>query len=242
LTFAVLAAGEEHTCGLTTLGAAYCWGSNRVGQIGNGAFEDATTPVAVSGGLSFIAITAGASHTCGITASGAAYCWGHGLVGQLGNGSSSISPVPVPVSGGQSFTQLAAGLGSSSCGLTATGAAYCWGDGVLAPAAVPGGLTFSALTIGAGHICGLTTAGGAYCWGDNYWGQLGRGTFGYSTVPVIVAPFSNNAVPFPAAAPAGSVRRPAFPGPGCVASIARRATQLILDSHELNCGHRGTMR
>ncbi|NIM48665.1 MAG: hypothetical protein GTO22_05310, partial [Gemmatimonadales bacterium] len=37
--------------------------------------------------------------------------------------------------------------------------------------------------------CGLTSSGTAYCWGSNRSGQLGRGTFGYSTVPVAVVPF-----------------------------------------------------
>jgi len=37
--------------------------------------------------------------------------------------------------------------------------------------------------------CGLTSAGTAYCWGNNHSGQLGRGTFDYSTVPVAVATF-----------------------------------------------------
>jgi hypothetical protein len=57
------------------------------------------------------------------------------------------------------------------------------------PVAVAGGLSFSTLTAGEGHTCGLTSTGAASCWGDNYYGQLGRGTFGYSTVPVAVAPF-----------------------------------------------------
>src|SRR5437773_11781124 len=71
-----IAAGQWHTCGLTTDGAAYCWGRGASGQLGNGSTTDSPNPVAVSGGLTFSALTTGNDHTCGLTTSGAAYCWG----------------------------------------------------------------------------------------------------------------------------------------------------------------------
>ena len=48
---------------------------------------------------------------------------------------------------------------------------------------------FASLTAGTVYTCGLTSSGTAYCWGNNGSGQLGHGTFGYSTVPVAVVPF-----------------------------------------------------
>ena len=43
-----------HTCGVTPGGAAYCWGYNRYGQLGDGTGGTyRLTPVAVSGGLTF---------------------------------------------------------------------------------------------------------------------------------------------------------------------------------------------
>ena len=86
LTFAAVSAGNNHTCGVTASGTAYCWGSGRTGVLGNGSTDDQTTPVAVSGGLSFTSVSAGSEHTCGVTTSGGAYCWGWGDDGRLGNG------------------------------------------------------------------------------------------------------------------------------------------------------------
>src|SRR5436309_2657225 len=125
-TFSALAAGWTHNCGLTSAGAAYCWGYNAYGQLGNGSTTNTLTPVAVSGGLSFSAIATGGGHTCGLTNAGAAYCWGYNAYGELGNGSTTNSLTPVAASGGLSFSSITTGDGHT-CGITAAGAAYCWG-------------------------------------------------------------------------------------------------------------------
>jgi len=43
-----LVAGSSHTCGLTTGGAAYCWGRNDFGQLGDGTTTETWTPVRVA--------------------------------------------------------------------------------------------------------------------------------------------------------------------------------------------------
>jgi alpha-tubulin suppressor-like RCC1 family protein len=46
-TGAFQSAGGDYTCGVTASGAAYCWGSNVFGQLGNGSIADSPVPVAV---------------------------------------------------------------------------------------------------------------------------------------------------------------------------------------------------
>ena len=45
--FASLAGGQTHTCGVTSGGAAYCWGDGAAGQLGTGTLENSRTPVRV---------------------------------------------------------------------------------------------------------------------------------------------------------------------------------------------------
>jgi alpha-tubulin suppressor-like RCC1 family protein len=189
-----VSARNDHTCGVTGIGAAYCWGSNNLGRLGNGTTTSSLTPVAVGGGLTFTAVSAGAEHTCGVTTGGDAYCWGRNSYGQLGIGSTSDDPttLPVLVSGGYHFARVSAGA-EHTCGITFTGAVYCWGlndagqlgDGSLldasSPVAVSGGHIFASLSAGDFDNCAVTISGDALCWGNNLFGQLGNGTSGLGT-------------------------------------------------------------
>src|SRR5438445_3740214 len=89
--FAAVSTRGDHTCGVTAAGAAYCWGSNTYGQLGDGTTTERLSPalVAAPAGVSFVAVRAGSSHTCGLTAAGAAYCWGRNSSGDVGDGTTT---------------------------------------------------------------------------------------------------------------------------------------------------------
>src|SRR5207245_1111893 len=121
-TFATVSAGNGyHTCGVTTGGAAYCWGDNTWGQLGDGSTTGSGTPVLVSGGLRFAVVSTGNGFTCGLTTGGAAYCWGFNTVGELGNGTTTNSAVPVLVAGLLTLTAVSDG-GCLACGVHHRGA------------------------------------------------------------------------------------------------------------------------
>ena len=94
-----MSAGTVSTCGLTTAGAAYCWGENGLGELGDGTEVDRSTPVPVAGGLSLTAVSVGGHHACGLTGAGEVYCWGDNQAGQLGSGTLDGSTVPIKVAG-----------------------------------------------------------------------------------------------------------------------------------------------
>jgi len=201
--FNAVAAGTAHFCALTAAGAAYCWGANDAGGLGDGTTTNRSAPTPVGGALQFTSLGLGMLHSCGLTAAGAAYCWGWNDNGELGDGSTLQRTTPVPVSGGRIFVAITGG-NAHTCGLTASGDAYCWGlndsgeigDGTTTsrptPTLVAGGHKFTAIQgahngNGEGSTCALDGSGTLYCWGSNIRGQLGDGSATNRLVPTPVA-------------------------------------------------------
>jgi alpha-tubulin suppressor-like RCC1 family protein len=96
------AAGERHTCGVTTGDEVLCWGANRWGQLGFESSRLARFPVPtrVSGTQRYANLTAGAFHTCAVTVGSKAFCRGNGRAGQIGDGKTFLRFTPRAVAGG----------------------------------------------------------------------------------------------------------------------------------------------
>jgi alpha-tubulin suppressor-like RCC1 family protein len=202
-----ITAGFKHTCGILADGTVKCWGSNNIGQLGDGTITSRLTPVSVSGITSVnpaVTITAGELHTCGILADGTVKCWGSNNIGQLGDGTITSRLTPVNVSGITSANpavSISAGK-YQTCVFLADGTVKCWGsndngqlgDGTLTSRLTPvnvSGITSAnpavSITAGFEHACGILTDGTVKCWGSNDNGELGDGTINGRTAPVSVS-------------------------------------------------------
>ncbi len=182
---------DNAACGLTIDNFVYCWGAQNYG--GSGIFN--ASPVNISS-VKFKQIfndqydvSNDTTTFCGISMTDTAYCWGSNINGQIGDGTTTDrSNTPVVVAGGIKFNQLYPGI-TTTCGLTDTGKAYCWGtnsSGAIGdntttnkyvPTLVSGGEKWAAI-FSAGYtnygLVGnpITT----FCRGNNDIGRLGDGT------------------------------------------------------------------
>ncbi|MDP4074428.1 fibronectin type III domain-containing protein [Acidovorax sp. A1169] len=200
-----IAAGQVHTCALTTAGAVQCWGANVHGQLGDSSTTNKSAPQPVTGLASGVAaIAAGEFHTCALTTAGAVQCWGRNLFGQLGDGTTTSKSTPQPVAGMASGVAAISGGTVHTCALTTAGAVHCWGtnnegqlgDGSTTNKSTPQPVTglasgVAAIAAGGYHTCALTTAGATQCWGSNAYGQLGNGNITSKTTPQPVIGLAN---------------------------------------------------
>ena len=178
-----VAMGEGHTCVLSAAGSIHCWGSNRSGQLGRepSVLDFSASPLKIGVSTNrFTQISAGLNHTCALNALGSAFCWGYNGSGQLGIDSTlRYLATPSEVVGGNRFSQISSGA-YSTCGLSVTGVAFCWGLNSSnqlgakvgysspSPVEVSGGWTFEKVLVGEQNLtCGIETGGRVLCWGES---------------------------------------------------------------------------
>jgi hypothetical protein len=91
--------GNQVSCGLSSTGTVYCWGSNASGALGQGTTDTNPhpLPVLVPGLSQVSAITVGEGAVCALS-QGQRYCWGNNAGGMLGDGTTTnrLSPTAVP--------------------------------------------------------------------------------------------------------------------------------------------------
>ena len=194
---AKIAAGNGHTCAVTTTGTVKCWGLNFFGQLGDNSTTYRYTPVDVVAGPSLPALagvsslTTGLNHTC-VLISGGAKCWGDNARGQLGDGSTTPRLTPVDVSGLAAGVVSIAAAAEHTCAVTIGGGVKCWGANLPSrlgdntftqsstpvdviqspPLAVFSGATAVAAGARSVHTCAIVGSG-VRCWGSDVYGQLG---------------------------------------------------------------------
>ncbi len=177
-------ANEYFTCGQRSDGTLGCWGTDAVGQLGDGPEPNpggATLPVRVD--LEAGLLRLGAFHACGSSADGLS-CWGGNEYGQVGVGGSfdTLSPAQVGVG---NVSALAAG-GWHTLAVTEDGELYCWGRNDRGQCLAGGDESYGVPTsiepplpnieeVAAGALfsCARSTDGEVWCWGSNSNGELG---------------------------------------------------------------------
>jgi alpha-tubulin suppressor-like RCC1 family protein len=176
----------------------WCWGLGVDGELGDGTFNNRSTPVQVSNLAEVVQVSSGHSHTCARKRDGTVWCWGRNRTNNLGNGTTMNQPAPVLVTGLDDVAWISAG-GEHSCAVKVDGTAWCWGlasegrlgDGsnivqARAPVQVEAlGTSVAQVAAGSRHTCALTRDGGVWCWGSGTW-AIGDGRSLTRLMPVQV--------------------------------------------------------
>jgi alpha-tubulin suppressor-like RCC1 family protein len=195
-----------HSCTTQPAGAAYCWGYNLYGRLGDGTTTTAGTAQPVTGISDAVLISSQGSDdlafTCALHASGAVSCWGSRREGQLGDGVGifGVQGTPSQVSGVTDAVFVSAG-NAHACAVRQGGQVVCWGDredGRLGDGGSAAGFEAAPVTVanlsdaihvsaGYRHSCAVRQGGQVVCWGSREFGRLGDNmSTGSATGPVAV--------------------------------------------------------
>jgi alpha-tubulin suppressor-like RCC1 family protein len=164
--------------------AAWSWGDNTYGQLGDGTTTKRNLPGLVSGLSSVVSVSAGKEHAAAATSDGKVWTWGANYNGQLGNGTVSGGSTTSPglVNGIGGVVAVSAGQ-DHTLALKGDGTTWAWGwnyegrlgDGTtttrLEPVAVKNLTGIVAISAGGGHSLALRNDGTAWAWGGNYTGR-----------------------------------------------------------------------
>ena len=193
LRFAEIGAGGDRTCGRTSGGEIWCWGSAWFGLGDSAVTGRSDTLIRVSSSAQFATLAVGLYHTCASDVTGQGYCWGYESDGVLGRGVAGgvtgNPAVPAPINSSAFIKRWALGR-AHTCALTGGGDALCWGSGSSGqrgdstttrtqpdPTFATGGRKFSRIAAAGDRTCALEAGTGmAWCWGENSDGRLGDGT------------------------------------------------------------------
>ena len=122
-----ISAGNDYSSALKDAGALYTWGSNVVGELGDGTTTNKSSPTRISAGWS--AVSGGDSHILAIKTDNTLHSWGGNDSGQLGIGTTSRSEnSPTQISAG--WKAVAAGRWHSLA-LKSDGTLYAWGHNTI---------------------------------------------------------------------------------------------------------------
>jgi alpha-tubulin suppressor-like RCC1 family protein len=210
-TITEISAGGGTTCGLTSQGTVWCWGSSEFGENGSGILGKDPTPRQVSGLVDATQVKVGFNHACALRAGGGVVCWGWANYGAMGDGISSrplcngapCAKTPVSVSGLSDAIALDA-TWTHTCAVRRGGTVVCWGDDRagqigdgpgsdtcqsvdcrLAPATFAGASGVTAIATGAHFTLALTSSCELFGSGLNTYATLGTGDTTTRSTPAL---------------------------------------------------------
>ena len=173
---------------LTAGGEVYLWGSNWIGQLGDGTLHDRSNPTRIAAlGTDTVQLALGGEHALALKQGGAVFSWGSGQYGQLGLGDTDNRLSPTEVTGLGTDNAYIAAQSLGGMALKSDGRLFNWGsngfnalgDGTtttrLSPVELAVGSDNAHVVGGQYHALLLKADGSVLSWGKNNLAQIGNG-------------------------------------------------------------------
>ena len=194
-----VAAGDDNSCAVDSMGQLRCWGNDSAGKLGVGRVLQSASPrlvgtgyLTASSSAGAAAISAGSAHTMALKSDGSLWAWGLNRWGQLGDGTTADRASPVAVG---SFASVSGG-NTHSAAVKADGSLWTWGantayqlgDGTITDRSTPQlvGTGYAWAVAGPARTFAIKDNGSLWAWGSNANGELGTGSTTPGFFPTLI--------------------------------------------------------
>lgn len=197
-SFTVVASGtSDFSLALRLDGTLYSWGNGANGRLASGATTPRSSPVAISGSVSFLFVSGYSAGGNAISSEGKLYGWGQNSKGEVGDNSTTQRTTATLANSSTDWFKTAGGL-NHVVGLRTNGNMYTWGlndsgqlgdNGIVAkstPTLVVSDKIFIDCAAANNTSWALDRDGNLYGWGSNAYGQIGDGTIVDKSTPTLV--------------------------------------------------------
>jgi alpha-tubulin suppressor-like RCC1 family protein len=187
-----------------TDGTLWGWGTNGVGNLGNGAtVASYSSPSQVGSLTTWKQVACGRNHSAAVKTDGTLWTWGQGNLGQLGNSTTLVYSSPIQVGSATNWKQVSCG-GQVTVAIATNGTLWNTGNqtnGSLGNGVITGNISTmvqlgsdtnwrQVSTLGA-FTMAIKTDGTLWGWGYNLFGCLGAGDAVSKSTPVQIGSLTN---------------------------------------------------
>lgn len=193
----MVSVGYNQVLAIKSNGTLWAWGSNQMGQLGDGTTNSKNVPTQIGTDTNWAFVSAGTNFSIAIKTNGTIWGFGMNNSGQLGMSDPSDRTTPTQIGSGANWTKAWAG-GSHVIAKETNGTYWAWGangggqlgDGSnitrWSPVQIGTSNIWSEISVGLSSTVALKPNGTLWAWGWNMYGQLGNGNNTDSNIPIQV--------------------------------------------------------